>query len=144
MVLGERCVVKEAYFQKMFWCLSYLHNIVPKILSLYINKFVNITDKSTYIWDRSIISSIKPKFDDTFLGVLYKLWIWNWSASSANQNKNNFTFATCTKHVYQQKNPSSHFGLLTKETIDLSRILHSSKFEFSKRSTKFNATSLLI
>ena len=52
--------------------------------------------------DQSIISSIKPKFDDRFfvdLHVLCKLWIWNCQASSANQNKNNFMFAICTKQV---------------------------------------------
>ena len=35
--------------------------------------------------------------------VLYKLWTWNCSASSAYQNINNFAFATCRKHVNQQR-----------------------------------------
>ena len=58
------------------------------------------------IQDRSIISSIKPKFDDQFfvdLRVLYKLGSWNCSTSSTNQINNNFMFTTCTKHVNQQR-----------------------------------------
>ena len=47
-----------------------------------------------------------PKFDaQSFddLHILYKLWIRDCSASSKNQNKNNFMFATCNKHVNQQR-----------------------------------------
>ena len=57
------------------------------------------------IQDRSIISSIEPKFDDQFFGdlrVLFKLGSWNYFTSSTFKIKDNFMFTTCTKHVNQQ------------------------------------------
>ena len=55
------------------------------------------------IWDRLLISSIKPKFDNQFfvdLHVLYKFQTWNCSDNSEKQI--NFTFSISTKHVYRQ------------------------------------------
>ena len=61
----------------------------------------------------------KSQFDDWFfddLLVLYKSWTCNCSASSSN--KNNFAFATCTKHMNQQR-----IDCQIEEIIDLFCIL---------------------
>ena len=53
------------------------------------------------IRDRSIVSSIKPKFDNRFfvdLRVLFKSGTWNCFCFDLQNWQNNFRFATCTKH----------------------------------------------
>ena len=45
------------------------------------------------------------------------LWTWNCFTHSANQNRNNFTFATCTKHVNQQRINGKFLTWLKKQWI---------------------------
>ena len=55
--------------------------------------------------ERSIITSITPKFDNGFfvdLRVLDKYRTWNFPASSSSQYENNFLFAIRTKHVNEK------------------------------------------
>ena len=87
----------------------YPHNGSNAILNSQSNFYASVffwIFTATRIWDRFIISLIKPKFDNlpiVYLRVLDKLESWNCSASSENQNKNNFPFTIYTKQVTQQR-----------------------------------------
>ena len=76
--------------------------------------------------DRSIISSIKPKFENSLfvdLRVWCFLWTKNCSANSANQNKIDFMFRSRTYKIRKSsKNRLSNFGII-EETINRPRIL---------------------
>ena len=79
---------------KKIWVGIFIHFVFSRDMHIHADK---------RIWDKSIISSIKPKFEDGFfvnLRVVKELQTWNYYVRSANQN--NFTFTICTRLANHQ------------------------------------------
>ena len=90
-----------------FWCIMICHIIDwLTVLSWTEIKFFKLICTAKRIWDRSIASSIKSKFDDQLFAdfrVLYQLQTWNCFCFDLQSWQNNFGFTTWTKHVNQQR-----------------------------------------
>ena len=81
------------------------------------NIFERIIGAATKVRGRSMIFSIKPKFNDQFfvdLHALYKLQTWTCSASSANQNKKQFHVCALYISSKSTKNRLSNFDIIEK------------------------------